>query len=169
MAIALEIAAGQLLNQNEDKLIAVPVLLLMIPVINGVGGNIGSILGARLSSALHLGSIQLKGYGKELRKNVISAILLGIISYTSLAIIILVVSPLLGIQIEADFILKAGYIMIGTGLMLTFIVIVVSVFVARFSFEKGFDPDNTVIPIVTTSCDVLGIVCLIVMIGAVGV
>lgn len=170
--IALEIAGGQILSQNEEKLLALPILLVMIPVINGVGGNIGSILGARLSSGLHVGSIELKRRGEELQKNVLSTVLLGIISYTSLTIFILIVSPLMGINIGsngANILLKAGYIMLGTGLLLTAIVIVIAVFVARFSFENGFDPDNTVIPVVTTLCDVLGIVCLIIMIGVVGI
>lgn len=172
MLIVLEIAGGQILNQNVDKLLALPILLVMIPVINGVGGNIGAILGARLSSGLHVGSIELKHPGTELQKNVLSTVLLGIISYTSLTIFILIVSPLLGIGPEINglnILLKAGYIMIGTGLLLTAVVIVIAVFVARFSFENGFDPDNTVIPIVTTLCDVLGIVCLIIMIGVVGI
>jgi mgtE-like transporter len=169
ICIAIEIVGGQILNHNEEQLIKLPILLVMIPVINGLGGNIGSILGARLSSALHLGTIQPKGYGKNLQKNVLSAALLGIISYIIVTIFILVISPWFGVGVEQDFLLKAGYIMIGSGLMLTAIVIVISVFVARFSFENGFDPDNTVIPIVTTVCDVLGIVCLILMIGAVGV
>lgn len=172
LLIALEIAGGQILSQNEDKLLALPVLLVMIPVINGVGGNIGSILGARLSSGLHVGSIELKSRGKELQQNVLSTIILGIISYTSLTIFILIVSPLMGINIGSNgaiILLKAGYIMLGTGLLLTAIVIVISVFIARFSFENGFDPDNTVIPVVTTLCDVLGIVCLMIMIGVVGI
>lgn len=167
--IALEIAGGQILSQNEGFLIKWPIFLVMIPVINGVGGNIGSILGARLSSGLHVGSIELRRHGKELQKNIISTVLLGIVSYTSLAIFILIISPLLGISIESNILLKVGYIMIGTGLLLTAIVILISVSVARFSFENGFDPDNTVIPIVTTLCDVLGIVCLIIMIGVVGI
>lgn len=167
--IALEIAGGQILSQNEEFLIKWPIFLVMIPVINGVGGNIGSILGARLSSGLHVGSIELRRHGKELQKNILSTVLLGIVTYTSLAIFILIISPLLGISIESNILLKAGYIMIGTGLLLTAIVILISVFVARFSFENGFDPDNTVIPIVTTLCDVLGIVCLIIMIGVVGI
>lgn len=170
--VALMIAGGQLLNQNEKLLIDFPIFLVMIPVIISVGGNIGSILGARLSTGLHLGTIEIKLQGKEIQENILSALLLGIISYTSLAIFILIVSPFLGINIGSNglsVLLKAGSIMIGTGLLLTGIVIVISVFVARFSFEKGFDPDNTVIPIVTTLSDVLGIVCLIIMIGVVGI
>lgn len=168
LLIALEIGGGQILNQNEDMLLKTPIFLVMIPVINGVGGNIGSILGARLSSGLHVGSIELKGYGKEMRKNILSTVLLGIISYTLLAIFILIVSPILGISRDSNILIRAGYIMIGTGLLLILIVIVISIFVARFSFENGFDPDNTVIPVVTTLCDVLGILCLIIMIGVVG-
>ena len=169
LTITLEIAAGLILSQKEGFLITMPVFLVMIPVLNGVGGNIGGILGARLASGLHLGSIDLKSFGKELQQNVLSAVLLGIISYIIVAIFILVISPWLAVGVEQGFLLKAGYIMIGSGLLLTAIVIVISVFVARFSFENGFDPDNTVIPIVTTVCDVLGIVCLMLMIGAVGV
>jgi mgtE-like transporter len=172
LLMALGIAAGHILKQNETLLLKAPIFLLMIPVINGIGGNIGAILGARLSSGLHLGSIDPKHQGKEMRKNILSTLLLGIISYTTLTIFILIVSPILGIGAESDgvnILIKAGYIMIGTGLLLIFIVIFISVLVARFSFVHGFDPDNTVIPVVTTLCDVLGIICLVIMIGVVGI
>lgn len=169
MGVAGGIAGGQVLNSNQTVLISVPVLLVMFPVINAVCGNIGSILGARLSSGLHLGSIYPKSFGGELQKNITSALLLGIISYTFLTIFILLVSPVIGIDIKSDILLKTGYIMLATGLILTVIVIVVAVLAARFSYIKGFDPDNTVTPIVTTICDILGIIILITMIGAVGI
>jgi mgtE-like transporter len=167
--IAIEIVGGQILNQNEELLLSLPIFLVMIPVINGVGGNIGSILGARLSSGLHLGSIEFKHPGKELQQNVIGTVLLGIISYTTLTIFILLVAPILGFGEEANLIVKAGYIMMSCGLLLISIVIVVTVFVAKFSYEKGLDPDNVVTPVVTTLCDVLGIIILMAIIGAVGI
>ena len=169
MGVAGGIAGGQVLNTNKTVLISVPVLLVMFPVINAVCGNIGSILGARLSSGLHLGSISAKSFGGELQKNISSALLLGIISYTFITIFILLISPIIGIDIKSDILLKTGYIMLATGLILTVIVIAVAVLAARFSYIKGFDPDNTVTPIVTTICDILGIIILITMIGAVGI
>lgn len=169
LGVAGGIAGGQALNSNQSALISVPVLLVMFPVINAVCGNIGSILGARLSSGLHLGSISAQSFGRELQKNISSALILGIISYTFLTIFILLISPMIGIDIESDTVLKTGYIMLATGLILTVIVIAVAVLAARFSFIKGFDPDNTVTPIVTTVCDLLGIIILITMIGAVGI
>jgi mgtE-like transporter len=168
LGVAGGIVGGQVLNSNQTVLISVPVLLVMFPVINAVCGNIGSILGARLSSGLHLGTISTKSFNVELRKNISSALLLGIISYTFLTIFILIVSPFIGIEIESGIILKTGYIMLATGLILTVIVVAVAVLAARFSYENGFDPDNTVNPIVTTLCDVLGIIILMTMIGAVG-
>ncbi len=169
MGVVGGIVGGQVLNANQSVLISFPVFLVMFPVINAVCGNIGSILGARLSSGLHLGSISAKGFGREFQKNISSALLLGIISYTFLTIFILFISPVIGIDIEPDILFKAGYVMLATGLTLTVIVIAVAVFVARFSFIKGLDPDNTVTPVVTTLCDVLGIIILISMIGAVGI
>jgi mgtE-like transporter len=166
--IAMEIVGGQILNQNQDILLAFPLYLVMIPVINGVGGNIGSILGARLSSGLHIGLIDFKHPGKELKDNVMGIALLGIISYTTLTIFILLIAPIIGFSGEANRIVNAGYIMMSCGLLLISIVIVVSVFVAKFSYEKGFDPDNMVTPVVTTLCDVLGIIIFMAIIGAVG-
>jgi mgtE-like transporter len=75
----------------------------------------------------------------------------------------------MGMEMDSDILIEAGYIMITTGLLLTAIVVIISVLVARFSFEYGFDPDNTVTPIVTTLCDFLGILILIAIIGAVGI
>ena len=169
MGVAGGIAGGQVLNSNQTVLISIPVLLVMFPVINAVCGNIGSILGARLSSGLHLGSISTKSFDGELQKNIASGLLLGIISYTFLTIFILLISPMIGIDIKTDILLKTGFIMLTTGLILTVIVIAVAVLAARFSFIKGFDPDNAVTPIVTTICDILGIIILITMIGAVGI
>jgi mgtE-like transporter len=167
--IAFEIVGGQILHQNQEKLLLFPLFLVMIPVINGVGGNIGSILGARLSSGLHIGLIDFKHPGKELQQNVAGVALVGIISYTTLTIFILLIAPVIGFSGEASRIVNAGYIMMSCGLLLISIVIVVSVLVAKFSYEKGLDPDNVVTPVVTTLCDVLGIIIFITIIGAVGI
>jgi len=56
VCIFIEIFAGQILQGKQEMLVLFPVFLISIPVINGVGGNIGSVLGARLASGLHVGS-----------------------------------------------------------------------------------------------------------------
>jgi cation transporter-like permease len=44
-----------------------------------------------------------------------------------------------------------------------------SVITALYSFRKGIDPDNSVTPIVTTSGDALGVICLLVIVGLIGI
>ena len=53
--------------------------------------------------------------------------------------------------------------------MLTTLVVVVTITAAVYAFKFGYDPDNMVTPIVTTTCDLLGIVSLLTLLSLVGV
>ena len=163
--ILIEIYAGNLIQQNQTFLLQkLPVFLISIPVINSVGGNIGSILGARLASGLHIGSITLNSNDKHMHENVFTAIFLGICTYSVLAIIIYFIGTLTGATKGIELITYL-IIFIGTGVFLIFILSIVSVLSAFFSFKKGVDPDDIVAPIVTTFGDTLGIIILFLFIG----
>ena len=77
ICIIIEIFAGQILQGKQEILILFPVFLISIPVINGVGGNIGSILGARLASGLHVGYISLDIKDKKMHENLFTSIGIG--------------------------------------------------------------------------------------------
>lgn len=156
--------SGQLLNMEKEQFIKIPLLLALIPVINGMGGNIGSILGARIASGLHVGYISPDLKGKELKKNAIDTLILGLITFTFLAIFIYLLSPLIGLEMGDLNLIKLLGIMLGAGIILLIVVIFLGISVAMFSFKKGVDPDNVVTPIVTTVCDALGIICLLLMV-----
>ncbi len=166
--LALEILVGQLLN-SQKSLITIPLILALIPVINGVGGNIGGILGARLASGLHTGVIDANLKGKELRENLAGAFILGIIAFSVLAFLIYLILPIAGIGVDVIGLEKLILIMIGSGLILTITLIGLSILAAFYSFKRGLDPDNYVIPIVTTSGDVLGISSLIFIVYLIGI
>lgn len=164
LCMIIEIIAGQRLQLGQEELLAVPVFLISIPVINGVGGNIGSILGARLASGFHVGYIRPQIKDKHLRENMLTALLLGVCTYLVLAILIYslssLVSPAMGVDV-ARFIV----IMVITGFLLVCVLTVVSVATAMISFKHGVDPDDVVSPVVTTIGDTLGILFLFVFIG----
>ena len=166
--LALEVLVGQLLNSRES-LISIPVILALIPVINGVGGNIGSVLGARLASGLHMGYIDTNLRGQELKQNVTGTLILGLISFSILGVLLYVILPVLGIGVEVIGFGKLMIIMVGSGLLLTVTLIVLSLIAAIYSFKRGLDPDNYVIPIVTTSGDVLGITSLLLIVYLIGI
>ena len=166
--IIIEVFAGQLLQLNEEKLLFFPLLLISVPVINAVGGNIGSILGARLASGLHLGDIELTISDKNMQKNFFTSLFLGLITYLTLAILIYYIAYIGNIKMNIN-ITDFASIIIGAGILLILLISVISVLTAFLSFKRGLDPDDTVAPIVTTIGDTFGIIFLFLLIGVVGI
>jgi mgtE-like transporter len=158
-----------MLQWNQDTLVTIfPIFLVSIPVINSVGGNIGSVLGARLASGLHVGYISLSLKDKEMHDSLLTSILIGIISYLFLAILIYLIVSFGGLQKGIHF-MEFVAVVLGAGVLLVCVVSLVSVLTAFWSFKKGLDPDDMVAPVVTTVGDVMGIVFLFLLIGVVGI
>jgi len=166
LCTVLEITGGQLL-QNENLFLKIPFLLITVPVINGLFGNIGSILGARLSTGLHLGEIDISWKNRELREDVAQTVILGLIVILFLTGFIWLVTPLTGISTGGLEPTEFVIIMLGAGILMIIIVTFMSVISAFLSFKKGYDPDNTVTPVVTTTGDLMGITTLVIMVGLV--
>ena len=168
ITILIEIFAGQILQGKQESLLLFPVFLISIPVINSISGNIGSVLGARLASGLHVGYIRLSLKDKEMHDNLLISILIGLITYLILAIVIYFLA-LFGNLVEDIALIRFIAIIVITGFLLICVVSLVSVFTAFISFKKGLDPDDMVAPIVTTVGDIMGIVFLFSILGLVGV
>lgn len=167
VAMLLGIVAGQILNLSES-MILVPWVLFMIPIINGIGGNLGTVVGARLASALHMGSISPKLEGAELENNILTGVALGITTYLSLALFSIALTPVLGLEMDVE-ISQFALVMILAGALLTFVVIATSMISALYSFRFGLDPDNFVAPLTASSGDIAGILCLILSLTVVGI
>ena len=168
VTILIEIFAGQILQGRQDSLLLFPVFLISFPVINSVGGNIGSVLGARLASGLHVGYISLSLKDKEMHDNLFISLLIGFITYFILAIVIYFVA-LFGNLTEDIALIEFIAIFVLTGVLLISTVALVSVLTAFLSFKRGLDPDDMVAPIVTTIGDIVGIVFLFFILGIFGV
>ena len=168
VAVVIEIFAGQILQGRQDMLILFPVFLISIPVINSIGGNIGSVLGARLASGLHVGYITISLKDKEMHENLFYSLLIGFITYIILAIVIYYLALLGGLRMGIGLI-EFVAILVSTGFLLICVVVLMSVLTAFLSFKRGLDPDDIVAPVVTTVGDTLGIIFLFLLIGVVGV
>ncbi|MEF8879041.1 MAG: magnesium transporter [Candidatus Thermoplasmatota archaeon] len=157
----VEIVAGQLLQSWESVLLLFPLFLVSIPVINGVGGNIGSVLGARIASGLHVGSISISLKDRRTREAFLTAVIIGVLSYVLLGVILYYFAHFF-LDLK-DGVVFSHYILVifGAGLLLVFTLCLASVFTAFWSFKKGYDPDDFVAPVVTTIGDVFGILFLL--------
>ena len=135
ICVGVEVLIGQVLNTNKS-IMTIPIILALIPVINGVGGNIGSILGARLASGLHTGIITLKLGDKELKKNMMSAFLLGLLTFSILGILSNLLLPIIGIDTSLIGLGKLLVIVVCAGVLLIIFLIGLSVITAIYSFKS---------------------------------
>jgi len=168
IAVLVEIFAGQILQGNQKLLVSLPIFLVSIPVVNSVAGNIGSVLGARLASGLHVGYITHSLRDEEMHQNLFISLLIGFFTYFMLAIVIYQWASFGNIVSDLTL-TKFVSTIVFTGFLLICVVAVVSVLTAFISFRRGLDPDDMVAPVVTTVADITGIIFLFIVIGIFGV
>lgn len=148
------IFVGQILNSREKNLISMPAILILIPSLIKIGGDTGSMLGARLSSAFHM------GLGDNLRSNpvvhnsVIAASIVGFVSSISVSILVFLASSLLGFGMPFLTILEISLIAVVIELS---VVYCATVAIAFISHRFGIDPDDTVIPFIASLGDLVGV------------
>lgn len=143
-------------------------VMMMVPLLNGIGGNLGSILGARLGSALHLGMVEPRLKGRVLKGNVNASVLTSVGVFSFISVIFFIIAYTWGMGFIGAA--KHALAFILAGMLLTPVIIMSTIVLAFISFRKGLDPDNVVIPITTSIIDVVAAVCLLIIaINIVGV
>lgn len=156
----LGVTAGGFLNNSINSLLKNPSLLTLVPLFSGESGNLVSILGARLSSALHSGLISpvLKPEKITIR-NFSIIIFLAIIIYPIIGLLAELSSKLLNIP-GLGFIPIIGISTIA-GILLISVILLIVFLISSLSYKNGLDPDNIVIPISTSVTDSLSSLTLI--------
>lgn len=148
------IFVGQILNSRENSLISMPAILILIPSLIKIGGDTGSMLGARLSSAFHM------GLGDNIRSNpvvhnsVIAASIVGFVSSISVSILVYLASSFLGFGMPYIILLEISLIAVIIELA---VVYSATVAIAFISHRFGIDPDDTVIPFIASLGDLVGV------------
>jgi mgtE-like transporter len=159
---AVEIGSGVVLESFEETLLARPSLFVLVPVVIGTAGNLGSVLAARLSSAFHLGRISFAPDDETLAGNAVATVALAVTAFPLIGAGAWVMAVLTGGAGLAPGTVVFVATVSGTGLaVLTVAVTVVATYVA---YRLELDPDDVVIPAVTNVCDVLGVVTLYVVV-----
>lgn len=153
----LEMGSGYVLEVLESTYLDHPTLLVLVPVMIGMGGNLGSILSSRLSTRLHLGLLEFRPDAPDIWINVAGILSLAVTVFTVLGFAAYGVGFLIGPTLSLAALLV---ISLSSGLMLAVAVIVLSLLTTYVSYHYGLDPDDTTIPVVTNLCDILGVVIL---------
>ena len=153
----LEMGSGYVLEKLQATYLGNPPLLVLVPVMIGMGGNLGAILSSRLSTRLHLGVLEFDVRDEVLWTNVLAILGLAATVFSALGVAAWVVGQLIAEPMALSELLL---ISISSGMSLAVIAIGLSLAATYVSYTRGLDPDDTTIPVVTNLCDILGVVVL---------
>jgi mgtE-like transporter len=152
------IVAGSTLSVMKDLIIEIPGLIVVIPAIIAMRGNISTAFGSRLGSAYHLGIIDIDNlWNEELKQNIkgslvlsfFIAIIIGVLAYVTSIILHVYPNPIKLISI----VLLAGSI---SAVILTMMTIGIIYLV----FKRGYNPDNITGPALATFGDIVTMLCI---------
>lgn len=161
------ILAGTVLETRLDTLVTDPALLVSIPPFIASSGALGGILSARLSSQLHLGLVEpSRAPDRRATLEGSMTVLLALIGFTVVGVTTFLGAAAFGIDSPAAWQLIVA-VVVG-GLLATIVLFLVAYYAATSSYRFGLDPDTSSVPIVTSTMDFLGILCLVAGISVVG-
>ncbi|KAJ2038036.1 hypothetical protein H4S03_002585 [Coemansia sp. S3946] len=146
--------AGIIVEKYADRFPGMPAL---VPVMNGIGGNIGTVFASRLSTSLHKASKRdIAGGGSAKEHNLVMFILL-----------------LINIPVQLGFLAMHRFVDTSLHVTLWFVLVYVAATVIHglamlvlgrlaciILWSKGYDPDDYVNPFITGTGDMLGTVLL---------
>jgi len=155
--------SGTLLSANQEIFYAIPIILLILPSLNSLIGDISTVLVSRLTSDLYIGTIPPKVQKSErLKENFLGLLITIFLGLIALIIIGYAFAITIGIKIFNPFLII--FILFLT-IMLLFITLFISLFISSILlFKRGKDPNNFLIPFITSLADFLTPLFLIIFI-----
>ncbi len=157
--------AGLVLQRMEGILGRTPGLLVMVPVLIALRGGISGAMGARLGSAFHMGLVGRGNFwNEETRQATLAALLLslvlsaltGVLGHTTTVLLQLPSAGFLRLFLVATLAgTAAGVVQLGV----TFGIIL-------FATQRGLDPDNVTAPILATVGDIVTVLLIFLVAGA---
>ncbi len=154
-----EVIAGSVLGKMSYAMEMIPGLIVLIPSIMDLRGNIGTALGSRVSTMLHLGILEKHfSLNKIIGHNVGASFSLT----AAVALVIGVAAHFVSICFGLSSIGPVHLLLIAliSAVIATLFLQPFTLVLAFVSFNKGLDPDNIVAPLLGMLGDVISILAI---------
>nr|WP_303715811.1 magnesium transporter [Methanoculleus marisnigri] len=158
-AVASSIA-GIYLGSAREALALIPGLLVLLPSIIDMRGNIAGVFASRLSSSMHLGEFSIDFHeGSVLGDNIRASFVITILIAFILGIFAYAVSLLFGLPVVG--VTDLMLISVVSGIVSGLVVMGITLVIVLVSYRYGLDLDMIAAPTVTTSGDIVTLPILI--------
>jgi len=156
LSVLLTSFAGLALRSVLDKLLFLVPLLIMIPALNDMIGDMGSVIASKFTTGLFLGKVKGDPWRSSFVKNLFNAkIKVALASAIYLSLLALFFSSVKGFNLDAIFAAKIILLGIVSAVIIVSILFSVAVVIGVKIFKRGEDPNNFLIPISTSIADVV--------------
>ncbi len=168
IALVATLLAGLVLASAQDRLEALPGLLLLVPGAIAQRGNVFGALGSRLGTAIHAGTLRISGRVDTLfGQNIVASLSLSFVAATWLAVLAKLLSLAFGVA-DAMSLLDFLAVSVLGGLIASLLVLCITLALAAGSVRFGWDMDNVTAPLVTATGDLVTLPALILASAVVG-
>lgn len=155
-----EVFAGTLFGRSTETLELIPGLIVLVPALIGLRGNINSTMGSRLGSAAHMGLISSENFwNDEMKENFKASLILSVVMSFIAGLLALLVIYASG-NTSANILLKIVTIAVLAGSISGILLAFITIAIIMYAFKRGLDPDNVVGPSLATVGDVITLSCI---------
>jgi mgtE-like transporter len=168
MAGTVDVLAGLTIENRFQSFLAFPALLVLVPPFLEDSGALGSILTARLSTKLHLGTLQpARAPWRAAAEDFLLVYVYAVPVFLLLGLSADLASAVAGLHSPGS--VQMVLVSLLGGLFATTSAVFVGYYAAVATHRLGLDPDNHGVPSVTSSLDLLGALSLILAIVMLGI
>ena len=167
LAGAVDVIAGITIEKRIESFLTFPALLILVPPFLEDSGALGGILSSRISTKLHLGTMDLsRSPWRAAGEDILLIYAYAVPVFLLLGVSADIVAALF--DLTSPGVLQMIGVTMLAGAFATTAAVLVGYYGAVATYRLGLDPDNHGIPIVTSSLDFLGAVSLILAIVILG-
>ncbi len=152
-ASVLSSLGGLALEYIKPLFLSIIPLIVLLPALNDMIGDYGSIVSSRFSTMLHEGCLKKRHWIYEVRTLLFQVITIAVFTAILSSVISLVASHFSSYSAGIDVVLKVVLISVIDTVVLVSLLFLVAIFGGLYFFSKKEDPNNFLIPITTSVAD----------------
>lgn len=153
--ILLDLGAGLAIDNQLDKLVALPALIVLVPPFLEEANALGGILTSRMGSLLHMGLMEPKKAPSKLAlENFAILYIFSLWVFIIIAVFTYIVSVALGFP--SPGLGELVLLSLAAGICTVTVLNVLSYYIAVSTFRFSLNPDSLSIPLTSSTIDLIG-------------
>ncbi len=159
LSVILTSLAGFALRSILDKLAFLIPIVIMIPALNDMIGDRGSVIASKFTTGLFLGKVKGDIWKSSFTRHLLyTNIKVALLSVMYLSLLALFFSAVKGFRPDLIFSLKIVFIGLVSSMIIVTVLFLVSVIGGTRIFKKEEDPNNFLVPMSTSIADAVTLV-----------